>query len=188
MDAATREVSQEIDTGTVLWWSSNGYSIDPIVVGSSTGEVFERHGDGFQLVTQGELVAVGRSTVLVRRCADPRSCSLHWIDRATWREVERPLPEINVQELTAASVSDDGRLLLYATATSSSVLFDVSRGNPVTETETWPDNLAVSADGRWVAVLRLGGRIVVYDVEAGELTEIPVSSAGGARLVVASNR
>lgn len=188
VDAGGRDVIRELDGDGVPWWMPGVMTADPLVVGSSTGEVFERdvEGGGLRRVADGELVSVGRSLVLVRRCADPTACTLHWLDRASWREVERPLPDVDARTVSEAYISDDGRLLQYGTAMTGTFLFDVGRGAPVAEVSTWPDNLAVSPDGRWVAMVHVAGRVAIYDVERGELNEIPVSvsASGASRLVI----
>ncbi|MEZ5411449.1 MAG: hypothetical protein R2761_25685 [Acidimicrobiales bacterium] len=183
VDAGSRDVLQEVDSGVAAWWDQAEAVIDPQVIGSGTGEVFERDGAAFRRVAEGELVAVGRTVVLVRRCTDPASCTLHWMDRASWREVPAAVPDNRAQELTTASISDDGRLLLYTTATES-FLFDVSRGREVMAVGTWPGTLSVSPDGRWAVVVHVAGRIALYDVERGETVELPVSTSGDGQVVV----
>jgi len=184
VDARSRDVLRELDSGVAAWWDQAEAVLDPQVIGSSTGDVFERDGDAFRRVTEGELVTVGRTVVLVRRCSDPRSCTLHWIDRATWREVPAPVPDGRAQQLSTASVSDDGRLLLYATA-SESYLFDVSRGREVMQVGMWPGTLSVSPDGRWAVVVHVAGRIGLYDLDRGETVELPVSTSGDGQVVIA---
>lgn len=183
VDAASREVVEELDSGVAAWWQQPESVVDPMVVGSTTGQVFERDGAAFRPVAKGELVAVGRASVLVRRCIDPRSCTLHWVDRSTWRDTGGAVPDNRAGELTSASVSDDGRLLLYSTA-SESFLFDVSRGQEVMQVATWPGVLSASPDGRWAVAVHTAGRIGLYDVDRGETTEVPVSSSSNGGVVI----
>lgn len=183
VDAGSRETVQELDSGAAAWWQQPESVLDPMVVGSTTGQVFERDGDTFRPVATGELVAVGRTAVLVRRCTDPRTCTLHWIDRSTWRDTTAPVPADRAGEVTTASVSDDGRLLLYSTA-SQSFLFDVSRGQEVMQVAVWPGVLSVSPDGRWAVAVHTAGRIALYDVDRGETTEVGLSSASTGQVVI----
>ena len=184
VDPSTRKTVQELDSGVAAWWQQPESVLDPMVVGSTTGQVFERDGETFRPVAMGELVGVGRTVVLVRRCTDPRSCTLHWIDRSTWRDTTAPVPADRAGEVTAASVSDDGRLLLYSTA-SESFLYDVSRGREVAQVAAWPGGvLSVSPDGRWAVVVHTAGRIALYDVERGETTEVGVSSSSQGQVVI----
>ncbi len=183
VDAGSRDVLSEVDSGTAAWWSQPESILDPEVVGSTTGEVFERVDESYERVADGELIAVGRTRVLVRRCENPGSCTLHWLDRASWRETADPVPEVAARQVTGASISDDGRLLVYATA-SESHLFDVSRGQGVAEVASWPGSLSVSPDGRWAALVHIAGRIALYDVERGEVTEAPVSLASDSQVII----
>lgn len=182
VDAGSRDVISEIDTGSADWWSQPESILDPVVVGS-TGEVFVRVDESFERVADGELIAVGRTRVLVRRCENPASCTLHWLDRASWRETADPVPDVAARQVSTASISDDGRLLVYATA-AESYLFDVSRGQEVAQVASWPGSLPVSADGRWAALVHVAGRIALYDVERGTVTEAPVSLSNAAQVII----
>ncbi len=183
VDAGSRDVLSEVDSGTGSWWSQPESILDPMVVGSTTGEVFERVDESFEPVADGELIAVGRTRVLVRRCENPGSCTLHWLDRANWREKADPLPDVAARQVSTASISDDGRLLVYATA-NESYLFDVSRGQEVAQVATWPGTMSVSPDGRWAALVHIAGRIALYDVERGEVIEAPVSISTAAQVII----
>lgn len=183
VDAGSRDALSEIDTGTGAWWDQPELILDPVVVGSTTGEVFERSNESFERVADGELIAVGRTLVLVRRCENPGSCSLHWLDRASWRETADPVPDIAAGQVLTATISDDGRLLVYATA-NESYLFDVSRGQEVAQVAYWPGSLSVSPDGRWAALVHTAGRIALYDVERGEVTEAPVSLSSDSQVII----
>lgn len=185
LDLGSRETVLEIDSGASPTWQDQGSTLDPLVVGLRTGEIFEHDGRAYRSVAAGDLVAVGRTVVLVRRCTGPGSCSLVWLDRSTWREAAGAVPAVEPRRVVSASISDDGRLLLYATD-SGSKLFDVTRGTEVADVGSWPPNLAVSPDGRWASVL-VAGRPSVYDVARGEMTTIAVSTSDAGQVVSVPN-
>ncbi len=182
VDLASGQMRTVVNTGSVSWWQGSVGWLDPNVVGSTDGGVFERSGDGFRRVADGELLAVSPAFAIVRVCADPDTCALRWVDRATWEEVDRPIPEVDARDVGSLAMSDDGGLLLI-TSLSGRELFDVTRGTALSSSASAPDNLAVSPDGRWVALTLLAGRISLYDTERGESIELPMSTTDGARMV-----
>lgn len=182
VDLASGQLRTVVSSGTAPWWQGNVGWIDPEVVGSTDGGVFERAGDGYRRVADGELLAVSPAFVIVRVCADPSSCALRWVDRATWQEADRPVPEVDARQVGPIVMSDDGGLLLITSA-SGRELFDVARRTSVSSSASLPDNLAVSPDGRWVALTLLAGRISLYDTTRGESIELPISTTDGARMV-----
>lgn len=153
----------------------------PDVSGSRAGGVFARDGETYRRVFDGQLLGVSDGVVAAATCDQPNRCRLHWLDRATWAELSRPVPaDLSLAEGDAGVwLSPDGRFLAYPADDGRLRLFDVARGAAV-PVRPLPGSLATSPDGQFLALLD-DGSLLVYETGTGRSFPVLLDAAAPPR-------
>jgi hypothetical protein len=158
----------------------------PSVMTSVAGGVFVHAGGQWRKVSEGMPLAVSDQYVLAQTCSQPLACGLEWIDRATWQQVVRPVPEA-AGIVGGVWLSPDGRVLAFSADAGPPQVFDVERGEVVDLVPVDPAGVRVSPDGRYlVTAVEPEGQLAVYDLDSGERHEValhPTSHDSRALLV-----
>jgi hypothetical protein len=166
-------------TSDALHFTSGG----PMIATSAAGGVFAHDGTTYRRVFDGVPLAVSDEFVLARSCSLPTACSLHWLRRDTWEEIDRAVPTDPVWWV--GWLSADGRVLAYSGAERTR-FFDVERGEPLDPaTDVDPTRVVASAGTQFLVVAQ--SRLGVYDLGTGATHRIELNARADDRFLFVPN-
>lgn len=82
-----------------------------VVTSSRAGGVFVVDQGEYRRVFNGEPVALSLDYLLARRCLSPTDCELQWLERGSWAEVDRAVPDTDLA--CGGWLSADGAWLAF---------------------------------------------------------------------------
>jgi hypothetical protein len=139
-----------------------------------SGGVYEERGNDFLLVADGRLIVADEHRALVETCDDRLRCSMHWLDRETWQPADLAVPADPFDLAILANGTDwlvtishgpgpgpNHNLLNIVTGQQVEIPIGLSAFNNLDH------SLAISPDGRWLA-LASTGEVKLLDLESGE--------------------
>lgn len=153
----------------------------PDVASSGSGGVYIRQGDTdtYRQMSSGMPLAATEHLVLVRTCTSPVDCTVQWLDRVTWKPVDRPVPDASIDYYFA--VFGGGRYILEADLSiptgPETRVFDAARGETHQAGTLGQGAAGASRDGRYLAAINDDG-LVIEDPDHG--TKVTVSWSGSA--------
>jgi hypothetical protein len=135
--------------------------------------------EDYARVADGKLVGVADDAVLVEQCAAPDRCVYRWLDRSSWRHLDRPVPPLAVDQVVGLSAQ--GRVLVGDGTTLGRVGLDLVRRRvlPLLVAGPLPFRPVVSPDERYLVTGLVGG-VAIIDLDTGARFRVPTGSGSGA--------